>query len=60
MPSTKASPSSAHGDHSTSGCASHEGFGRLPTIVVGRRVCTAPGTAPPLAAVVAGLVTALT
>src|SRR5215831_20317353 len=37
LPSASAAPSSFHGAESFSGSASHEGFGRLPAMVVGSR-----------------------
>src|SRR5258706_11852356 len=51
LPSARASPSSFHGAHSFSGSASHDGLGRLPAIVVGRRGSTDPFIASALAAV---------
>src|SRR5438876_10234472 len=42
LPSSSALPSSFHGAHSFSGSASHEGLGRLPAMVVGRRGSISP------------------
>src|SRR5690606_2665294 len=40
LPSISSSPCSFQGDQRVSGCASQEGFGRLPAVEVGNSFCT--------------------